>query len=89
MGSNPKQSRSTRMSYRGGKKELDSLSKGGVRGVEGGPLGVLGYVPDLRSSFQKLSALGEGGSFRRHFLASIVPGKEIWRLVVLRVVPEI
>ena len=33
----------------GRKKELDSLSKGGVKG---GPLGVLGYVPDVRSSFQ-------------------------------------
>jgi hypothetical protein len=41
----------------GRKKELDSLSKGGVKG---GPLGVLGYVPDPRSSFQKPSALGGG-----------------------------
>jgi hypothetical protein len=43
---------------RGRKKELGSLSKGG--GFEGGPFDVLGYVPDLRSSFQEPSAIGKG-----------------------------
>lgn len=74
------------------RKNLILSPKEGSWGFEGVPLGVLGYVPDLRSSFQKPSALGGKGVLSTSLssvLASIVPGKEIWRFVVLRVVPEI
>jgi hypothetical protein len=70
MGSNPRTNSIHSYELLGAERKNLILSpKEGSWGFEGGPLGVLGYVPDLRSSFQKPSALGGRGSFRRHFLA--------------------
>ena len=88
MGSKPKQSRSTSCELLGAERKNLILSpkEGGSRGVLWASSAMF-QISDLLSKSRRQSR--EGESFRRHFLASIVPGKEIWRFVVLRVVAEI